>query len=65
MRYRLSILLLLVSLGGCGPGVSRQELGIVVFEVPKVAGTSNPYEIPQLGPPLKHEDEDILNQRLP
>jgi hypothetical protein len=60
MPYRLSlplILLVLVSLGGCGPDLSKVDLGAVVFEVPKVAGSDEPYQMPQLGPPLEHQTD--------
>ena len=39
------------SLAGCGPELSKNDLGTVVFEVPKVAGADQPYQMPQLGPP--------------
>ena len=52
----LSCLMALLLLGGCGPELSKSDLGTVVFEVPKVAGVEEPYQMPQLGPPPK-EDE--------
>jgi hypothetical protein len=64
MRYRLIVLLLLVLFGGCGPELSKQELGVVVFEVPKVAGTDKPYAMPQLGPPVDWGDHS-RNRLLP
>jgi hypothetical protein len=45
----------LLFLGGCGPAVSRHDLGTVVFEVPKVAGADEPYRMPQLGPPIERK----------
>jgi hypothetical protein len=59
MRYQIGLLLLLlaVSMGGCGTELSRAELGTVLFEVPKVAGADEPYQMPQLGPPLPEEEE--------
>ena len=57
MHYRLSLLLVLLSLGGCGPELSKVDLGTVVFEVPKVAGSDEPYQMPQLGPPVEHKEE--------
>ena len=42
---------LLVILGGCGPELSKDDLGTVVFDVPKVAGSDRPYAMPKLGPP--------------
>lgn len=61
MRFRFSSLLLLVSLAGCGPALSKSDLGTVVFEVPKVAGSEEPYPMPQLGPP----SESSGSHRLP
>jgi hypothetical protein len=52
----LSCLTALLLLGGCGPALSKSDLGTVVFEVPKVAGAEEPYQMPQLGPPPKDED---------
>ena len=55
---RLSYLVvLLVTLGGCGRELSKTDLGTVVFEIPKVAGADKPYPMPQLGPP-KEGDQD-------
>jgi len=45
--------LVLISMFGCGPELSKQDLGTVVFEVPKVAGSDEPYPMPQLGPSLE------------
>jgi len=56
MRLRFSFLLLLVSLAGCGPELSKVELGTVVFDVPKVAGADEPYQMPELGPPPEHKE---------
>jgi hypothetical protein len=50
MRNRLCLLILLLLLGGCGPELSKHELGTVVFEVPKVSGSEGPYPMPQLQP---------------
>jgi hypothetical protein len=57
MRYPLGLLLILVALSGCGPQLSKEELGSVVFEVPKLAGSDEPYKMPQLGPPLERKDD--------
>lgn len=64
MRFRFSLLLLLVSLAGCGPALSKSDLGTVGFEVPKVAGAEKPYPMPQLGPPLE-PIEDRHGRGLP
>jgi hypothetical protein len=36
---------------GCGPNVSRSDLGTIVFEVPTVAGAEEPYRLPDIPPP--------------
>lgn len=53
MRFHLGLLILpaLVALGGCGPQLSKSDLGTVVYELPKVAGADEPYAMPELGPP--------------
>ena len=50
----LAILLLFVS--GCGPALSKQDLGTVVFEVPKVSGADEPYRMQEIGPPSERND---------
>jgi hypothetical protein len=45
-------LMLGTAMVGCGPNVSKGDLGTIVFdEVPMVAGTEEPYKLPDL-PPL-------------
>lgn len=61
MRFWLLLSLLIVLLAGCGPALSTSDLGTVVFEVPKVAGSDEPFPMPQLGPPL--EDGDLRHGR--
>jgi hypothetical protein len=62
---RKSLLLMLLTLmAGCGPELSKSDLGTVVYEVPKVAGSEEPYQMPQLGPPLGQQ-EDSPGQPLP
>jgi hypothetical protein len=57
MRW-LMILGMLI-LPGCGPGVDRSDLGELQFEVPKVPGADEPYDLKQLGPPpVKTHDHD-------
>jgi hypothetical protein len=55
MRFQLGLFVLFSCLfaGGCGAELSRSDLGTVVFELPKVAGASEPYPMPELGPPLE------------
>jgi hypothetical protein len=60
LRLSASVILLVV-LGGCGPELSKSDLGTVVFEIPQVAGSDKPYPMPQLGPRPEqtpdHEDD--------
>jgi hypothetical protein len=42
----------LAILGGCGPELSKNDLGTVLSDLPQVAGLDKPYPMPQLGPPL-------------
>jgi hypothetical protein len=56
MWRRSGFLMLLLALPGCGPELSKTDLGHVVSEPPKVAEPDVPYPMPQLGPPLKPED---------
>jgi hypothetical protein len=41
------LLLAGVALGGCGPDLSKTDLGHVVYELPNVAGADKPYPMPQ------------------
>lgn len=62
MRRWFSLLLLLalpVSPVGCGPALSKTDLGTVVFEIPKVPGADTAYRMPQLeGLPPQAKDSD-------
>jgi hypothetical protein len=60
MRCRLRFFMLfpLLSLAGCGPELSRQDLGTVLFDVPKIAGTDKPYQMPKLGTPLPVDEDE-------
>jgi hypothetical protein len=51
---------LLAILGGCGPELSKSDLGTVLSDLPKVADADKPYPMPQLGPPsaAKPDSED-------
>jgi hypothetical protein len=50
---------LLAILGGCGPELSKSDLGKVLPELPKVADADKPYPMPQLGPrPSEKPDSD-------
>lgn len=52
MRHLLWSLLAVLGLGlanGCGPAVRDEELGEIHDRMPRVPGTEQPYELPQLG----------------
>ena len=71
MRVSLYFGLVLLAVGavvsGCGPAVSKSDLGTVVTELPKVKGSEEPFEMKQLGPAKEHEpdDDDIHVAPLP
>ena len=44
-----SLLLGCPALVGCGPGVSEEDLGIIVTELPQVPGADEPYPLPEFG----------------
>lgn len=59
--FRLGVLaVFMLILGGCGPELSKSDLGNVVFEVPKVAGADKPYVMPKLGTPDEKNAEESL-----
>jgi hypothetical protein len=41
-----AVVLTLPVLSGCGPALSEEDLGTVVFEVPEVPGADEPYPFP-------------------
>ena len=57
MRHALLLvavgLLLAIATSGCGPNVSRSDLGTIVSEVPTVAGADEPYRFPIVPNPQK------------
>ena len=46
----LCIVLLLFVTPGCGPSLSEEELGTVVYDVQQIPGADQPFPIPD-GPP--------------
>jgi hypothetical protein len=61
LSFGLMVLLLLgMSLSGCGPAVSQRDLGTVVPELPKVKGVDEPYPMKELGPAKEHPDDDEM-----
>ncbi len=60
MQHRLSLALIaLLFLGGCGPEVSKEDLGTIVT-APTIAGADKPHQMPKLGPPLKQQENKPL-----
>jgi hypothetical protein len=56
MRLWLGLSFLLLVLTGCGPELSKTDLGRVDFELPKVADPDSPHPMPELGPVPKPGD---------
>lgn len=55
-------------LPGCGPAVSPEESGKVVFTVPDVPGAEEPYALPDIAPPpevLKAKQEFSVPPKPP
>lgn len=55
-------------LPGCGPAVSPNELGNVVFTVPDVPGADQPFALPEVAPPpevLKAKQEFSVPPKPP
>ena len=64
MRISLYLGLVLLALGalstGCGPAVSKSDLGTIVTDLPKLKGSEKPFEMKQLGPakePVPDDDD--------
>jgi len=59
----LALWTLLIGLAtvGCGPELSEEELGTIQYEVPKVPGADQPYELP----PVSGAEADDAGQILP
>ena len=58
MRFRTVGLFLPLLLAGCGPALSKQDLGQVEYAIPKVAGAEKPYPMPELNPSKSEEPLD-------
>jgi hypothetical protein len=62
MRVPLFFGLLLLAVGaalpGCGPAVSKSDLGTIVTELPKVKGVEKPFEMKKLAPTKGQESDD-------
>jgi hypothetical protein len=62
----LGLAALAAALGGCGPEVSKSDLGTVGFDVPKVAGADKPFPMPKLTAPAPDvkKERDLLRTPL-
>jgi hypothetical protein len=64
MRLIVALLLLTLwpAISGCGPEVPREELGKVVFDVPKIGDCRKKFQMPPAKPApgqeADHEDEE-------
>ena len=59
LRFILAGLLATTAASGCGPSLSEEELGTVLFEVPEVPGSEEPYTLPDAVPaPLSESEPD-------
>jgi hypothetical protein len=67
MRWRIELVLCSLIVGltalGCGTTPSKEEMGTIVKDIPKVEGADKPYEMPQLVKPTPEEDDPLLNHR--
>ena len=52
--WALAGLTFALGIPGCGPNVSKSDMGTIVYEVPTVAGVEEPYEVPK-PPSSSHE----------
>ncbi len=63
MRACLAIFLgflgILMVAPGCGPAVAKNELGTIVYDVPKVPGAEKLFPIPDVAPPLEKPGPDL------
>lgn len=50
------LVLVAFAASGCGPSVTEEELGTVVYEVSELPGADQPYELPEQAYPPKGED---------
>jgi len=45
---RFFVLWMLIAAAGCGPAIPKEHLGKPLFEIPKVPGVEQPYQLPEL-----------------
>ncbi|OHB70075.1 MAG: hypothetical protein A2V70_16965 [Planctomycetes bacterium RBG_13_63_9] len=67
MRALPATILALLLATGCGPPVSKEDLGTIDKKPPQVPGTEEPYKIKQLEKPTKPPPDDPATkaQQLP
>jgi hypothetical protein len=65
MRKSVAILLVLLvasAISGCRPSVSDKDLGTVVYEIPRVKGADQPYELPKVLTPSPESGVNISQE---
>ena len=43
----LGIVLIVFTASGCGPGLTEEELGTVIYDAKELPGADQPYELPE------------------
>lgn len=54
-----------ILLPGCGPDLTKEQLGTIEYRVPKVPGSEEPYPLPPPGPKTKDESASSGQKELP
>ena len=62
VEFSLGILILLLITPGCGPSLSEEELGTVIYDLEQVPGADEPYLFPESPP--ESEAESALEPEL-
>jgi len=55
MRLLFCLMVCLLLASGCGPTVSREDLGTILDEIPEVPGAEKPFKLPELNQPAGKE----------
>lgn len=65
MRRFLGLIVCLLLLVGCGPAVSKEDLGTVLDDVPEIPAAEKPYEMPELNRPAAAEPQSVESPATP